>query len=423
MKNRLLSALLLPVAAMAVQAATLPFPDVSTARQQAAQTGKPALIIWYGSDWQPNVEAFCNDWKQLASRHGKSYIFGQFDDHMGLDGKIRQQALPIEHFNLPAVILLAPDGSFMAEYSGDQVRHPDDVLMNRIAPLARLAPRFAELVQIARSSTGPKAATNAAAALYLLPIRDAMRHKELTSIINRHDPEDKSGFRAQFCLDHLGMYHEINGILQGGKEGSLRGAQRRFDEAESYVRKVLAKKSLKGAERRQQWLAGLAYVQRERIFSTTTPDKRDLSPLLSTLSTIIKLDPSSQYGVGAAKLHHYWDPSTFNTIRGGYYTKGDQTLGFEKDWHVDVTSSISGPGTYTFSLEPVQKGRMITRNYRLAVNGKVVATAAIPPDRDSKSVELIVPEIPTGAIVEVWLTASCHDGWMEATGFIRMEKK
>ncbi|MBR3927000.1 MAG: hypothetical protein IKJ58_09565 [Akkermansia sp.] len=56
-------------------------------------------------------------------------------------------------------------------------------------------------------------------------------------------------------------------------------------------------------------------------------------------------------------------------------------------------------------------------------NGKVVATAAIPPTQDTKSVELRVPTIPQGATVEVWLTAKCTDGWMEASGFIRMEKK
>ena len=423
MKNVLLTSLLAPLAALTVQAATLPFPDVATAKKQAAASGKPALIVWYGSDWQPGVDAFCKSWQQFAAKHQSAYVFGQFDDKLGLEGGQRNKALPIEHFNLPAAILLAPDGSFMAEYSGSDVRTPGAPLANKMTTLARLAPRFAELAETARKSTGKTAVGNAAAALYLLATKDAMRNKELTGIINKHDPKDESGFRAQFCLDHLGMYDEINGVLKGGKEGKLNGKDRKFDEAEAYVRGVLAKRSLLGADRRQQWLAGLAYVQRERILSTTTPENRDVTPLLTTLDSIVKLDPTSQYGKGAAKFRHYWDPTTFNTIKGGYYTRGDQTLGFEKDWHIDVTSSMKGAGTYTFSLVPVENGGMISRNYRLVVDGKVVSTPSRPADKNTKTVDFVVPALPKGAKVEVWLTAKCTNGWMEASGFVRMEKK
>lgn len=423
MKNVFLSALLAPAAVLTVQAANLSFPDVEAAKAQAAATGKPVLIVWYGPDWQPDVDTFCRSWEKLAKQHGGTYVFGQYADKLGQEGGTRNKVLPIEHFNLPAVVMLAPDGSFMAEFSGAQVRQPGAQLMQSTARLASEAPRFARLVQIARSSEGGRAVENAAAALSLLPIKDAMRQKELTGIINRHDPQDKSGYRAQFCLDHLGMYSEINGILKGGKEGELSGRARKFDEAEAYVRRVLNSKTLEGKERRQQWLAGLAYVIRERILSTTTPENRDISPLLAALDEVVKLDPESQYGKGAAKFRHYWDPTTFNTITSGYYTRGDQTLGFEKDWHVDVTKSISGPGTYTFTLEPVEKGRMDSRNFRLAVNGKVVSTAKIPADTNTKTVELVVPAVPEGSKVEVWLTARCYDGWMEASGYIRMEKK
>ena len=423
MKNIILSALVLPAAAVAVQAATLPFPDVATAKQQAAESNKPALIVWYGSDWQPGVDDFCRDWQKIAAQYSGTCVFGQFDDRTGLEDGLRNKALPIEHFNLPAVILLAPDGSFMAEFSGSQVRRPGAELMNRVTALSRVAPRFAELVKVARSSEGRTAVGSAGTALYLLPTKDAMRQKELTGIINKKDPKDESGFRAQFCMDHLAMYDEINGILKGGKEGKLGGKDRKFDEAEAYVRGVLSKRTLVGKDRRQQWLSGLSYVIRERIVSTTTPENRDVTPLLKVLDEVVKLDPESQYGKGAAKFRHYWDPTTFNTITSGYYTRGDQTLGFEKDWHVDVTKSISGPGTYTFTLVPVEKGRMDSRNFRLAVNGKVVAKAKIPADTNTKTVELEVPAIPEGAKVEVWLTARCYDGWMEASGFIRMEKK
>lgn len=422
MKNILLTSLLLPVAALSVQAATLTYPDVEAAKAQATQASKPALIVWYGSDWQPGVDAFVKDWQAAGAKYGSTYVFGQYDEKLGEEYD-RNKVLPIEHFNLPVVVMLAPNGSFMAEVSGKPLKGKAEGVLKNLEPLAAKAGEFAALVEKARKATGPEAAKLAGQALSMLSTKDAMRHKELTGIINKQDPKDQTGYRAQFCMDHLAMYDEINGILKGGKEGKLGGKDRKFDEAEAYVRGVLDSKMLKGKDRRQQWLSGLSYVIRERIVSTTTPETRDVAPLLAVLDEVVKLDPESQYGKGAAKFHHYWDPTTFNTITSGYYTRGDQTLGFEKDWHVDVTKSISGPGTYTFTLEPVEKGRMDSRNFRLAVNGKVVATAKIPADTNTKTVELEVPAVPEGAKVEVWLTARCYDGWMEASGFIRMEKK
>lgn len=423
MKRILLSALLLSATLLPATAATLNLPDVPAARQQAATAKKPIIIIWYGSDWQPGVDAFVSDWQAAATRHSGSYVFGQFNDCLGLEGDTRNKVLPIEHFNLPAVILLAPDGSFMSVLSGENLPSSAEDAVKKLAPLAARAADFATLAEKARTSTGTAAAQAAAQALSMLPISDAMRQKELKNIINRQDPQNTTGYRAQFCLDHLGMYDEINAILKGGREGKLSGKDRRFDEAEAYVRGVLNSPQLSADERRQQWLSGLSYVIRERILSTTTPENRNVEPLLAVFREIIAINPENQYGKGAAAFLHYWDPSTYNTITNGYYTRGHQTLNFEKDWHVDVTSSIQGPGTYVFSLVPVENGRLICRNYRLAVNGNVVATAAIPPTQDTKSVELQVPTIPQGATVEVWLTAKCTDGWMEASGFIRMEKK
>lgn len=409
------------MAALSIQAATLPFPDVEAAKEQAKQTGKPALIVWYGSDWQPNVASFVRAWQQASAKQAGTYVFGQFDEQLGQE-RDRNKVLPIEHFNLPAAILLAPNGSYMAELSGQRLGQAGEAL-KKLAPLAATAGKFAELVEKAKGENGAAAVRTAAQALSMLPINDAMRHKELVSIINKFDPQDTSGYRAQFCLDHLGMYAEINGILKGGKEGKLSGRERKFDEAEAYVRKVLAYSVLKGAERRQQWLAGLSYVQRERMLSTTTPENRDVSPLLATFREIIKLDPNSQYAVGAAKFLHYWDPKTVNIIEGGYYTRRDQTLGFEKDWLIDVTKDIEGPGTYVFSLVPVETGSMVSRNFRLLVNGKEVAKANVPETTNTKSVEFVVPPVAKGAKVQVRLTAKCNDGWMEASGFIRMEKK
>ena len=425
MKYVLLSTLLVPGAVMVSQAETLSFPDVPTAKEKAAKEGKPCLVVWYGSDWQPNVGAFCKTWEAVAKAHAGTFVFGQFDDKTGLNIDVRKKVLPIEHYNLPAVVLLASDGTFMAEFSGEQVSQSPDALMPKLAELAKTAPAFTKLAQQAANTQGVEAAKIAGQALELLPVGFAVRCGSLTGIIRKNDPKDQSGYMALFAMDHMAMYGEINGVLNGGKDGKLKGKDRKFDEAEAYVRGVLASplmKQDKYRHRRQQWLAGLAYVLRERIVSNTTPENRDAKPIVKVYEEIVKLDPDTQVAKGAKRWIHYWDADTVTIIDGYFYESGHQTLGFEKDWQVNVTDSITGPGTYTFSLIPVDNGGMVTRNYRLLVNGKEVAKADAPADKNTKTVKFTVPAIPAGAKVEVRLTARCNDGWFGCSGRIEMKK-
>lgn len=418
MKKTLLSLALLAGAACAGLSATVPFPDVPTAKEQAKAAGKPALILWYGSDWMSQADTLCKDWETL-SRSGLPVVFGQFDERLGLDNNVRTKILPLEEFNLPAAVLLTPDGTFMADFSGPEARDTKK-LKAALKMLLPKAGEFAKLAETARTSPGAEGAKAAGRALALLPVEDAMKNKALIEIINQKDPGDATGYRSLFGLEHMGMYKEINAILKGGADGKLKGADRQFDLAEQYVRKALAHNMLKG-ERLQQWLCGLAYVQRERMLSLG--GQRDARALANAYKAIAKIDPKSQYGKGAAKLARYWDPQSFYVIKDNFYNSGDQTLGFEKDWHIDVTPFVNGPGTYGFSLVPMDNGGMVTRNYRLVVNGKEVAKADAAPDKNTKTANFAVPSLPKGAKVEVWLTAQCNDGWLSCQGFIEMKKK
>lgn len=420
MKRTLLTwSLALGAAALPTMAATVPFPDVEAAKQQAKAERKPALILWYGSDWTYGVEAFCADWQKQAGI-SPEVVFGQFDEHTGLPENVRKKTLPIEHYNLPVLVLLAPDGSFMAGFSGKQAYDPAGV-MKQIRPLVGRSSEFVSLAEKARSAPGTEGAEAAGKALSLLPVKEAMMNRELTGIINRKDPDDVTGYRALFCMDHIAMYREINKILQGGADGNLKGADRDFTSAEQYVRRVLERKNLTG-ERLQQWLSGLAFLRKERML-LVPPAQRDALPLLETLDAIVRINPDSQYGKGAAKLRHYWDPHSYTVIRDGFYNSGDQSYGFEKAWHVDVTSSVDGSGTYVFSLIPCDNGAMVTRHYRLVIDGKEVSTGSSAPDVNTKTTEFQVPDVPKGAKVEVWLTAQCNDVWFGCQGFVEMKKK
>ncbi len=409
-------------------AATLSFPDVPTAKEEAKAANKPTLILWHGSDWMEESAKLCSEWQKLAATTDTPLpvIFGQFDEKTGTPDEVRNKAaMPFPEYDLPVAMLFAPDGTFVASYRGKAVLSATGMQKAVQKTLANL-PQFTALVKQAREAQGREKALAAGKALSLLTNKDACRHPELVKLINQNDPDDETGYRSMFCYEHMGMYKLINDKLKGGAEGNLGGAERKFDEAEKYVLDVLSRRG--GTQpklaqlQQQQWLAGLYYVQKERMCSTGKKPE-DMKKVLATLKRIIQLNPKSEYGKGAASYYRYWNPDSFFEIDDDFYDASNQTKGFEKDWHVNVTKKVKGAGTYTFSLIPSFNGSMVTRNFRLVVNGKEVARPAVDAQTNTKSVDLTVPNIPRGAKVEVWLTAQCNDHWLSCSGRIEMKKK
>ncbi len=405
-------------------AATVPFPSAPEAKAKANAENKPILLLWHGSDWMEESSELCKAWKELASKGNLPVILAQFDEKTGLTDEERKAAgMPVEEYDLPVALLLAPDGSFMARYRGKTVLSADAMQKAVKKSLAKMDAFTTNLKQ-ARESQGLDSVRAAGKALEQMAVRDAVKQRELTKLISDRDPNDETGYRSMFCLEHMGMYKIINDILKGGPEGKLGGAERDFAAAEKRVRDILGRhggsQPKLATEQHQQWLAGLYYIQKERMVSTKSTDRKDV---LATLDAIVKLDPKSEYGKGAKTYYDYWNPDSYFVVEDFFYEPRHQVHGFEKDWHVDVTEKVKGPGTYVFRLVPEFDGSMVTRNYRLMVNGKEVARPAIDEKQSTKQVEFTVPDVPKGAKVEVWLTTQCHDHWFSCHGHIEMEKK
>lgn len=398
--------------------AALNAPDVPAAREQAAAAGKPALIIWHGSDWMHNAPALHNQWQQLDKND--QFILGQFDEkaEKAENKPGRGSVLGLEMYNLPVGVLLSKDGSFMACYDAATMTAPgNEKLLAAVGKTLQQHERFCELAAQARAATGIPAAQAAGQALSLLTVEDAMRQRELCGIINNQDPKDETGYRSLYALEHMGMYREINACLKGGPEGKLTEADRDFDTAEAYVRATIAKGMLSG-ERLQQWLAGLAWVQRERMLATKSTDR---AALLETFKRIIDIDADSQYGIGAEKLYSYWDPASIYTIEDYYFDSRDLCVHADKEWRINITSAVDGHGRYTISLHQQEGGDLITRNYRLLINGQVVETAE-NPEESVKSVRFYIPDLKPGDKVEIQLTARYYDGWFGACGHVTVSK-
>ncbi len=415
---------LLPLA----HAATVPFPEVPAAKEQAKAQNKPTLVLWHGSDWMEESSKLCSEWQKLASGSEAPLpvIFAQFDEKVGTKDEERNRvAMPFPEFNLPVAVLFAPDGTYMGSFRGKSV-HSASAMQKAVSKRLTKLNEFTALVKQARESQGKASAEAAGKALLLLPHKDACRHPELVKLINERDPQDETGYRAMFSYEHMGMYKLINDMLKGGPEGSLGGPNRKFDEAEKYLNDIITRRGgtqpKLDEEKQQQWLAGLYYVQKERMCSTGKQEA-DLKRVLATLERIVKINPKSEYGKGAAAYHRYWDPNSFFEVKDCFYDASTQSKGFEKDWHADITAKVKGAGAYSIKLVPCANGPMSTRNFRIAIDGKEVARASADPKTDTKSVDITIPAVPEGAKVELWLTAQCNDHWLNCSGHIVVTKK
>ncbi len=404
-------------------ASPLPFPENLEARAKAKAEGRPSLIIWYGSDWQPNAGKIVKEWTKLETKN-LPVVLGQIDERVGTVPNLhdREKLTPFGAFmNLPVAVLMAPDETLLGIYTGKAVLSAA-AMEKAVKSTLKNMPKYMALVEKARTAEGVEGARAAGEALAMLPYYDASRNKPLKDILNRKDPNHETMYRYLYCMDHMGMFDEINAVLNGGKgaDAKYKGNERQFDDGVKFVQKVMKAHKM-NTELQQQWTSGLAYVYREKYNATKEPALR--KKLVETYRKVVAIDPESEYGKGAQRWADYWDESFPYVFDEPYYDSGEMTVGFEKDWHVNVSQSVKGPGSYTFSLvpSPSKNGRLTSRGFKLFANGKHVCDANEPADKDTKIVTFNVPRTLKGRI-EVRFKVQCHDGWFGCAGEMKMEK-
>lgn len=402
-------------------ASPLSFLDNKEARAKAKAEGVPSLIIWYGSDWLPCAGKVVSEWTKLEKK-GLPVVFGQIDERLGVVPNLhdRDKLLPCgPFFNLPAAVLLASDETLLGIYTGKTVLSAA-AMEKAVKRTLERAPKYMKLVEKARTADGIEGAKAAADALDMMAYPDAVRNKMLKDILNRKDPEHATMARYLYCMDHMGMFAEINAVLNGGKgaDAKFKGNERKFDDGIAFVQKVLKSRKLKD-ELQQQWNSGLAYVYREKYHATKEPALR--KKLVQIYRQVVKIDPASEYGKGAQRWADYWDDEFPYVFEEPYYDSGEMTVGFEKEWRVNVGKQVKGPGMYSFTLVPCKMGRMSSKGFQLYANGKHVCDASEPADKDTKTVTFNVPRALKGR-VEVRFKVQCFDGWFGCAGEMVMKK-
>ena len=404
-------------------AGVLAVPDAAEARAQAKAAGCPALILWHGSDWVPQADKLAVQWNKLAKRR-LPVLLGQVDEKQGTAPyqHDRDALLPTGSFtNLPVAVLLGADDTLLAIYTGKTVLNAAAMEKALEATLG-MVPAYMQQVGLARNTEGVEGARAAARALAMQPLETARRNHELKKILNSKDPGHETLLRYLYGMDHLGMYEEINAVLNGGKgaEARFQGAERQFDAGAGFVNQVLQLPECRG-ELRQQWMSGLAYVYREQFKASGEQAVRD--KVVSVYRQVVEIDPVSEYGRGARRWADYWDDKHPYIFEEPYYSNGDMTAEFEKEWRVNVSSQMKGAGVYSFSLTPLpgRNGRMTCKGFQLYANGQHVCDAAEPADKDARTVTFQVPRALQGR-VEVRFRVRCFDGWFECAGEMLMKK-
>ena len=402
-------------------ASPLPFPENLEARAKAKAEGRPSLIIWYGSDWQPNAGKIVKEWTKLETKN-LPVVLGQIDERVGTVPNLhdREKLTPFGAFmNLPVAVLMAPDETLLGIYTGKAVLSAA-AMEKAVKSTLKNMPKYMALVEKARTAEGVEGARAAGEALAMLPYYDATRNKPLKDILNRKDPNHETMYRYLYCMDHMGMFDEINAVLNGGKgaDAKYKGNERQFDDGVKFVQKVMKAHKM-NTELQQQWTSGLAYVYREKYNATKEPALR--KKLVETYRKVVEIDSDSEYGKGAERWANYWDDSVPYIFNQPFYDSGDMTVGFEKEWRVNVSKDVKGPGAYSFTLNPTKTGRMTSKGFQLFANGKHVCDADVPADKDTKSVTFNVPRALKGKI-EVRFKVQCFDGWYACAGEMVMKK-
>ena len=402
-------------------ASPLPFPENLEARAQAKAEGRPSLIVWYGSDWLPNAGKVVKEWTKLQQKN-LPVVLGQIDERVGTVPNLhdRDKLTPYGAFmNLPVAVLMAPDETLLGIYSGKTVLSAA-AMEKAVKSTLKTMPKYMALVEKARNTEGVEGAKAAGEALAMMPYFDACRNRTLKDILNRKDPNHETMYRYLYCMDHMGMFEEINAVLNGGKgaDAKFKGNDRKFDDAIKFVQKILKSHKM-NSDLEQQWNSGLAYVYREKYGVDKDPALR--KKVVETYRKVVSIDPQSEYGKGAQRWADYWDESVPYVFDQPFYDSGDMTVGFEKEWRVNVSKQVKGPGTYSFTLVPVKTGRMTSKGFQLYANGKLVCDADAPADQDTKSVNFNVPRALKGKI-EVRFKVQCFDGWFACGGEMVMKK-
>lgn len=403
-------------------AALLPLQE---AQKKAEAENKPIVLLWSGSGWMQGADALQQKWTALSESSAAPVVWALFDETTKTTpDELKAAGLPVEVWNLPAVLVMTPQKKLIAQYS-PAVASNTASASKKIESAVATAQKQESLLKKAASASGSDKARLIGKALDSMALLDAVSRKDLLDELGKADPQDETGYVFKYALGAMpktpgavsNLYKKVNALMTDG--GKKKGKDRDFSAADRFLTEKLSSPVL-DTPQKQQLLAARAYVAREQY--RATGDAGAKNQMLSFFRDIYRLDRKSELGKGArGYVEYFTKPILLNGL-------DFESVHLRKEfhpWRINATKYVTSPGVY--EITRVHDGgpdSVSVRNARILVNGKVAAELpADQRDKNRDSFELTLQEWKPGSRVQVEMDARGNGYWLSTWGHIEIKKK
>lgn len=403
-------------------AALLPLQE---AQKKAEAENKPIVLLWSGSDWMQGADALQQKWTVLSESNAAPVVWSLFDETTKTTpDELKAAGLPVEVWDLPAVLVMTPQKKLVAQFSPAVASNPA-LASQKIESAIAAARQQEALLKKAASATGRDKARLIGQALDCMELVDAVSRKDLLEELGKADPQDETGYVFKYALGAMpktpaavsSLYKKVNELMTEG--GKKKGKDRDFSAADRFLTEKLASTVL-DTPQKQQLLAARAYVAREKYRAAGGEEAKN--QMLSFFRDIYQLDRKSELGKGArGYVEYFTKPILLNGL-------DFESVHLRKEFHtwtINASKYMMSPGIY--EIKRVHDGgsdSVSVRNARVLVDGKVAAELpADQRDKDCDSFELALPALKPGSRVQIEMDARGNGYWLSTWGHIEINKK
>jgi tetratricopeptide (TPR) repeat protein len=381
-------------------------PHYEAALEQAKAGGRDIFIVFTGSDWCRPGAVFKA--KVLASPVFRSAAAGRFVlleiDHPSVMSDARKELekknakFKLWIANYPTVVLADSAGRVYGRLACAKETDPA-AFLQKLAKLTEAKAARDREWELAEKCEGEEKAMHLGKGLDALEETLARQpdYNPIRDMIKKADPQDKTGYLARYQFS-------LNPIME--KTVWRLADEKKFEEAENQVAKLLANPRLTLLQRQELTAAQFALWQRW--------GKKEEA--LGALRKIIGIDPKSDMAAGAQGYLDYLQSAPVAvTDRWDGTVCGDPAV-----WVRDVTRTITRPGRYKISFEQKAGGDRLTIKEVVLLAGERELAADKHEgraDNSSGCYLLEVPELPAGATLTLRMTIRCG-GWRNSNGKI-----
>ena len=314
---RAITVLLILTLHLSAQATATRAANFKAAKEAAKKDGKDFLVFVHGSDWyQPGEELKAKVWDTNDFAAGLDDIILTSIDHQENPSDAHKNLVEVHNKNFkyrinnyPAIVFFDLDARPYGDIQGLRRNDTLKQILQQIAAVRMRRIQRDKHWQQAYASEGQRKAELLGFGLDAMDIGLGYKgiYKSILKEIKQADPEDKSGFAGKY---------EFNPGKIVGQAQKLAG-EKKYDEALTYVDEQLNCKRLTNYQRQRGMAAR---------FATYRKWKDHEQDAAQALKDIVAIDPGSDMGQGAQRLHDsLYGPATPASNSAGHRATAPKT--------------------------------------------------------------------------------------------------